>query len=157
MTCLGDTHQCAPPKRELPEVPAVTVGHLDRSNLKYHEDTTALAGSAPVVSSGRQEVYLTNIGCRLFTFHDIRLFTCNVLRFAQLMGSLLPEDEISESACLHVDVTTGMVCVPAEFSTRKAHRSSTTTINIQRRNGDWASLPSDVNAVQSPFVYYERH
>lgn len=33
------------------------------------------------------------------------------------MCSLLPEDEIPESGCLHIDVTMGMICVP-EFSTK---------------------------------------
>lgn len=96
---------------------SVTAWHLDRSNLKYNEDKIPLTVSVSVVSPGRQEVYLINVGYGLFTFRNIRLFTCNVLRLAQLMWSLLPEDEIPESGCLHIDVTMGMICVP-EFSTK---------------------------------------
>jgi len=152
---FGDTRQCAPPKRQFPEVPVVTVWYLDRSNLKYNEDTRLLTVSVSVVSSGRQEVYVINIGCRFFTFCNIRMFICNVVRLAQLMRSVLPEDGIPESGCLHVDVTMGMIYVPDEFFTRKAHRSSTATINMQIHNVIWSSLPSDVSAVQSPVIYYE--
>lgn len=85
----------------------------------------------------------------------MRLFTCNVLGLAQLVGSLLPEDEVPDSGCLLTDVTMGMIFVPAELSTRKAHSSSTATINMQICNGNWASLPFSVNAVQSPVITYE--
>lgn len=73
------------------------------------------------------------------------------------MCSLLPDNEIPDGGCLHADVTMGMICVPAEFSTRKAHRTRVATINVQICNGNWASLPSDGNAVQSPVLYYESH
>lgn len=57
------------------------------------------------------------------------------------MRSLLPEDEIPERGSLHVDVPVSVICVTAEFSTRKAHRSRTTTINMQICNGNCTSLP----------------
>lgn len=57
------------------------------------------------------------------------------------MRSLLPEDEIPERGGLRVDVPVSVICVTAEFSTRKAHRSRTTTINMQICNGNCTSLP----------------